>query len=519
MTACNKTPSRLHLAMNGVLAALSKIPKVRYPISIAALAVGLVMLDIQPVRAQVDLQLPPSWIDQKNAEPLSSLSGLRQELDAESNGRLDLVRAYQRMLLHDPQIHAARAARDAGRDAKNIARAALLPQASINYMRNRTRKTEDYTIPGQFPWMPDQDYTAKDSYYGRRTGLTIEQSLFDYSAISTYRMGKTQSEYAEVQFRLQYQQEAVTLIDAYLNALLARDSLELARHQLQVYRDMLQGNEQMVTHGEGTRIDILETRTQMTATQAELVVYENALADRLRELSALLGGSVQAAELLAIDPNSALPPLHNGQLETLVSDALRENPEVQAARLAVRYNDQTIEREKGQFMPRVSLYAAHDRIVSDTVNNQGRDYKTNTIGLQVSIPLFSGGSSFYSARQAYNRRDQARFELNHTTDTTTTMVEQYYRVFITSANRVGTLRRNVDDSRSLVEAMHKSVTGGERTNTDALQAERQSYQSRQELLRTYVEWFQAYAKLQFYVGRFSEDDVLVLNQQLVEQVL
>ncbi|WP_193073489.1 TolC family outer membrane protein [Pseudomonas sp. FME51] len=518
MTACNKTPSRLHLAMNGVLAALSKILKVRYPISIAALAVGLLILDVRPVRAQVDLQLPPSWIDQQHAEPQSSLAGLRQELDAESDGRLDLVRAYQRMLLHDPQIHAARAARDAGRDAKNIARAALLPQASINYMRNRTRKTEDYTIPGQFPWMPDQDYTAKDSYYGRRTGLTIEQSLFDYSAISTYRMGKTQSEYAEVQFRLQYQQEAVTLIDAYLNALLARDSLELARHQLQVYRDMLQGNEQMVTHGEGTRIDILETRTQMTATQAELVVYENALADRLRELSALLGGSVQAAELLAIDPNSALPPLHNGQLETLVSDALRENPEVQAARLAVRYNDQTIEREKGQFMPRVSLYAAHDRIVSDTVNNQGRDYKTNTIGLQVSIPLFSGGSSFYSTRQAYSRRDQARFELNRTTDTTTTMVEQYYRVFTTSADRANTLRRNVDDSRSLVDAMHKSVAGGERTNTDALQAERQSYQARQELLRTYVEWFQAYAKLQFYAGRFSEDDVLVLNQQLVAQV-
>ena len=66
--------------------------------------------------------------------------------------------------------------------------------------------------------------------------------------------------------------------------------------------------------------------------------------------------------------------------------------------------------------------------------------------------------------------------------------------------------------------MHKSVAGGERTNTDALHAERQSYQARQELLRTYVEWFQSYAKLQFYAGRFSEEDVLLLNRGLVARV-
>ncbi|MGO2137160.1 MAG: hypothetical protein ACTH3S_17220, partial [Marinobacter sp.] len=109
MITCNKNLSRLSLAMNGVQTALGKPPKARYLISIVALALGMAMLDVPPVRAQTDLQIPPSWIDQQNAEPLSGLTDLRQELEAESDGRLDLIRAYQRMLLHDPQIHAARA--------------------------------------------------------------------------------------------------------------------------------------------------------------------------------------------------------------------------------------------------------------------------------------------------------------------------------------------------------------------------------------------------------------------------
>ncbi|MDR1461785.1 MAG: TolC family outer membrane protein [Azoarcus sp.] len=423
---------------------------------------------------------------------------------------IDLVQAYECMLLNDPRVHAARAARDAGLDAGNIARAALLPQASINYLRNRTRQAERVAQTQAAGRL-----TVEDHFHGRRSGLSIKQTLFDYSAISTYRIGKTQAEHAEIQYRLQFQQEAVALIEAYLNALLARDSLELVRHQLRIYEDMLRGNERMMAQGEGTRIDILETRTQVSATRSELVTYENALADRLRELSARLGGPVQARQLLSIDLESALPPLQEGDLAALLADALQQNPEVQAARLAVRHNALTVEREKGQSMPRVSLHASHDRIVSDTINNKGRDYKSNTISLEVSIPLFSGGAGYYAARQAGNRLAQARHELDRTADSTATLLEQYYRVCATSAGRVRTLRQNVADSAGLVEAMHKSVAGGERSNTDALHAERQAHQARQELLRLYVEWFQGYARLQFHAGRFSEEDVLLLNRQLV----
>lgn len=492
------------------------IGRVSHPVSIAVVALLLCLDSGHHAQAEPAGVQPPSVLMLRQTQPVAfaaphQLEDQASDRQAEQLPALDLVQAYERMLLNDPQVQGARAAQLAGQDAGKLARAALLPQASINYMRNRTQQTEYYDSP------LTGHVRAEDTFYGRRAGLTVEQTLFDYSAISTYRMGKTQAEYADIQYRLQFQQQAVTLIDAYLNAVLARDALALARRQVRVYQDMLNGNERLMAEGEGTRIDILETRTQLGATQAELVNHENALADRLRELSAIVGATVTASALLDINPHSGAPALPEDDLAVLQADIQQQNPEVQAARLAVRYNDLTVEREKGQFMPRVSLFATHERIVSDTINNKGRDYRSNTIGLQVSIPIFSGGSSYYATRQASHRLEQAQHELEQVTRSTVTTLEQYYRVYHGSAERVKTLQQNVADSMELIAAMHKSVAGGERTNTDALHAERESYRARQDLIRNHVEWLQAYAKLQFYAGRFSEDDVLALNGQLVAQ--
>ncbi|MGB3435850.1 TolC family protein [Achromobacter sp.] len=253
----------------------------------------------------------------------------------------------------------------------------------------------------------------------------------------------------------------------------------------------------------------------MSALRAQMVAHENDLADRLGDLSTLVGERVLTAQLTAIDLNSRQPLLQDMEDQSALRDsALQQNPEVQAARLTERYNDLAIEREKGRFMPRVSLYAAHERIDSDSVNNRGRDYRTNTIGLQVFIPIFNGGSSYYATRQAYSQRVQASHELQDMTNNAANLVRKYYLLCLSSTQRIHILRESVEDGRSLVVALDRSVNGGERINADVLTAEHRLYQARQELLRAIVERLQAYSKLRFHAGKFSEHDVQMLSQQL-----
>lgn len=498
-------------------------PPSQMPWGHAIAAVGALLLvgTVWPIggTAQSLLQEPPLFLrDESKVLQQPEVKPAQQaEWEQQNRPPLDLVHAYERMLQSSPKVQAARAARDAGLDARNIARAALLPQASINYLRNRTQRTEYVVQRSGVPWIPARSYTDEDRFYGQRTGLTVEQVLFDYSALSAYRVGETQAAYAEAQYRLQFQQQVIALIDGYLNAVLARDLLELARHQLRAYEAMLRDNERMLVQGEGTRIDVLETRTQLGSLRGQLVVHENELADRLEELSILVGEQVQAPQLMAINLSTTQFFLQGVDQSALLDSALQQSPEVQTARLAENYNDLVIEREKGRFMPRVSVYATHERIDSDSVNNRGRDYKSNTIGLQISIPIFNGGSSYYATRQAYNQRAQASHELHDKSNSAAMLLRKYYLVCISSMQRIRMLRENVADGTSLVAALRRGVVGGERINSDVLNAEHRAYQARQELLRAFVELFLAYSKVQFYAGRFSDEDLLVLNQQLVQQ--
>ncbi|WP_458129924.1 TolC family outer membrane protein [Pseudomonas sp. Z2-11] len=415
------------------------------------------------------------------------------------------------MLLNNPKTYAAKASRDAGLNEKNIARAALLPKVSINYIRNRTERSERVEQSNPL----NRDHTVQDRFFGKRAGLNIEQVLFDYSAISTYRMGKVRAEYAEIEYRLQLQQQAISLIDAYLNVILARDLLKMTRHQQLTYQDILHDNKTVLARGEGTRIDILETRAQLGTIRAQLVDYDNQLADALKELSTLLGERVQASQLMSIDLYAEQLFLQGVDIKTLQSDAFEQNPDVQAARLTIHHNELSIQQARAGFMPRVLLFATHDRIDSDSTINSGRNYNSNTIGLQVSVPIFSGGSSHYATRRAHNQLERARYDLDDKSNNIEFLLEKHYRTCITSMERIHLLRQSATDGFDLVAALRKSVIGGERTNSDVLDAENQTYQARRDLLRAVVQLFQAYPKVQFYAGRFSEDDVLVLNNKML----
>ncbi|MDT7487291.1 TolC family outer membrane protein [Citrobacter koseri] len=464
--------------------------------------------------AESTLQKKPELLHAPNT-PSGKFLLLTDNSMQSNDEKISLVQAYEHMLLNNPKIYAAQAARDIGLDEKNIARAGLLPKISINYIRNRTQRKEYIEQPGLLPSLPDRNYTIQDQFFGKRVGLNVEQVLFDYSAISTYRMGVTQAKYAEVEYRLQLQQQAISLIDAYLNAVLARELLILTQYQLRIYENTLHDNKKILAQGEGTQIDVLETRTQLDTTHAQVIVYENELANKMQELSMLLGEQVNPSQLMSIDLASDNVFLHTINKKKLLDDALQQNPEIQAARLIIHYNELSIEREKGQFMPRVSLFASHEKIDSDNINNKGRNYTSDTIGMQISIPIFNGGGNYYSTRQAYNQREKARHELYDKKNDTSLFIEKYYQVCSTSMQRIHMLRQNVINSSNLARALRKSVIGGERTNSDVLNAENQIYQSQQALLHSVIELLQAYSKMQFYAGRFSEEDILTLNSKMI----
>lgn len=292
---------------------------------------------------------------------------------------LGLLDAYDLALRNDPTFQAAIQAREGGEENRLIGRAALLPNLSWSY--NNSRNESEVTAG---------DVTSNRDYRSYASTLTLQQPLLDYEAYARFRQGTAQALMADERFRGKSQELAVRVLNAYSQALLAQERIELSRAQKRAYAERLQLNDRLLKGGEGTRTDVLETQARLSLAQAEEIESLDAQDSALRELEAIVGQPLQIEELAPLTRQFEIPPLEPNRFETWRELAMANNPELQSQHHALDVASYEVERKRAGHMPKVSLYATSRQTNSDSESSYNQKYDTNTVGIQVSLPLFAG---------------------------------------------------------------------------------------------------------------------------------
>ncbi len=132
-------------------------------------------------------------------------------------------------------------------------------------------------------------------------------------------------------------------------------------------------------------------------------------------------------------------------------------------------------------MPKLSLYASTRKTKSDSETSFNQTYDTDSIGIQLTVPLFAGGGVSGLSRQASYRLEQASHELDAQTSSLLNELRRQYNLYQTSATRTRAYEMAVQSVDTLVEATRQSVLGGERVNLDVLDAQHQLYSARRDL--------------------------------------
>ncbi|MEM5491482.1 TolC family protein, partial [Enterobacter cloacae] len=102
-------------------------------------------------------------------------------------------------------------------------------------------------------------------------------------------------------------------------------------------------------------------------------------------------------------------PLASGDYRYWEQKAAAHNPDILSAGHSVEEKRYEIERSRAGALPRVQLYAMHSENDSSNDNTIHQKYRTDSIGLRVSMDLFSGGGVSASIRQAAARYEQAKY--------------------------------------------------------------------------------------------------------------
>lgn len=424
---------------------------------------------------------------------------------------LTLAHAWFKALDNDPLYLAAVKEQLAGEEYIPIARAGLLPKISVSYQRaprNWQRQQYQQTnLSGQHSEViQHQQY---DSYSGT---LTLVQPLFDYEAYARYRIGIVQKMQSDERYRSSLMDLQNRLVNAWLDLTEAQQKLKLAtlhRHALETQRDLTQ---RQFESGERAITDVTETHSALSIAMADEVEARDNLDTANVTLSTIIGVDLSNIDTLPMLADKPLQlPLASTRYQYWERKAIAFNPDILAARYNVEEKRYEIESSRAGAFPRIQLYAMHSENDSSNDNTIHQKYRTDSIGLRVSMDIFAGGGVSASTRQATARYEQVLYLNDAQRLKTLSEIKKSLNKCLHAPARIQAFTSAVEAASRQVEATKKSILAGQRMNIDLLNAEQTLYKTRVELSAEKHAIIKAWFGLLAQTGEISSDKIMLLD--------
>lgn len=432
---------------------------------------------------------------------------------------LGLLQAYEAALANDPAYLAAIQENIAGQQYKVLGRAGLLPNISATYSKNKNR-TEITTIKHLEPIgvtstepavEPDSLKTQANvspedrRYSSYSTSIQLRQSLFNLESWARYKQGVSQTLASNAQFVARSQDLILRLASFYATAKFNEDQLAQVIAQRDAYAEQKRANERMLQRGEGTKTEVLEAQAKFDLIEAQVLEASDDLAHARNSLASMVGQEV--TELDSLRPNFVAKPVLPNTFEAWKAMALTHNAEIAIQKILIESASQEIKKNWAGHAPKLDLVASVSKSSSDTVSTFEQNSYVRSVGVQLSIPLFSGGSVSALTSQAIANYAKAQADLDAKTKQVLLELRKHYGLTITSISRISAAEKSLSSALLLVDATQKSVAGGVRTNIDVLNAKHQVFEAQRDLELARYKFLLSTIRLRFYAGTLGVDDL------------
>lgn len=400
----------------------------------------------------------------------------------------DLADIYQQALKNDPQLKSAEANYRAGSEALPQARAGLLPQASLTA---DTRKID----------------TDTTEYNNHGYTVSLTQPVFDASSWFTFKQGQILTEQALTQFELAQQSLIQRTVEAYLGVLNADSQLETALAQERAIKRRLDQVNAQFEVGLIASTDVQEAQATYDNALVTRISAQGDLDNSYEALERLSGESYQRVASLSPDYPIAAPV--PAAPEEWLEKAWQGNLSLKIARYGSESARRAAQAARSDHLPVLSLTAGHDY---DSGNLSFDDQsKTDSIGLTLSVPLYSGGATESRSRQLQYSLQQAQFDEEDALRNVTQTTRSLLRNLNTNALRVDALKQSIRSSELALKATEEGYRVGTRNVVDVLQAEQQLYSAKRDYASARFEFVSNLISFKLQLGTLSPEDINTLD--------
>lgn len=421
----------------------------------------------------------------------------------------DLFEVYELARASDPQLAAADARRLGAGENVPQARAALLPLLTGNY--GASRSNTDGTL-----FDPDlgRDVAFSNDSNSSSYGLSLNQSIYrhsNYTRLKAARFAAARgvSEYDAALDGLLYR-----VAEAYFGVLTAQTNLASADAEEKAVGRQLEQADQRFEVGLTAITDVHEARARFDGARASAILARNALDDAYEALFELTGQSIEN-----IDPLKAEIPLvapEPADSEAWVSTAIANSPSLASQQNALDEAAANVKGAWSEHLPYLSLSGSYG--ATNSGDNVGpfslRDPKSTQLNLTLNVPIFSGGATQSSYRQAIYNRDATNDVLEQTRRAIVRQTRSAYRAVIAGISEVDARKQALVSAQSALEATQAGFEVGTRTIVDVLLSQQQQFAAEREYARARHGFILSNLKLKQAAGTIDVADIQAVNGML-----
>lgn len=415
----------------------------------------------------------------------------------------DLMQVYRQAQENDPSYAAAKATLEAGQEKAPQGLAGLLPQigASANSTRNDIEVTAVAT---------GAQSTAKYNSHGYTVSLS--QPLFRWQNWAAYGQSKLMVAQAEANFVQARQDLILRVAQAYFDLLYAQDNLAAVLANKKAIAQQLEAAKKNFEVGTATITDTHEAQARYDLASAQEIAALSDLEVKRTALQAII--AKDPGPLAPTRPNISIAPPQPAGIDKWVSAAEKDAIAVQVQTAALEIADKEVTKQRAGHLPTVDLVATTGKNRSLSSLGTLADTKANTVGVQVTIPLFAGGYVMSKDREAVANRRAAEAMLEAAKRGSAQAARQYYLGVVNGVAQIKALEAGLASSLLALEANKLGYEVGVRINIDVLNAEQQVLMTRRDLARAKYETLMAQLRLKAAVGALGEDDLQQVNALL-----
>lgn len=415
----------------------------------------------------------------------------------------DLLEIYRFAQESDPQLRAAEAGYQAAQQVRVQSRAALLPQVNLgaDYTHHES-DIQDSTI-GE---------TGTTDYDSNGYTLSLRQSIYHHEYYVQLRQADARIAQADAEYEGSKQGLILRASEAYFNLLGAQDSLTASEATKRAIDQQLRQTQQRFEVGLSAITDVHEAQAAYDLAVAAELAAQSQVDNARENLREIIGRDPLALAVLE-DDVPLLPP-DPADIDQWVETAQQQNLPLLATEASARAAQEEVNRRQAGHYPTLDLVGTHG--FSDTMDAPtfGSERTDTTIGVQLNVPIYSGGLTTAQTREARALYTQAQEALEQQRRATVRETRNAYLGVTTGISQVLARKQALASAQTALEATQAGFEVGTRTIVDVLDAQRVRFAAQSDYLRARYDYLLATLRLKQAAGSLSEADIIQINTWL-----